>query len=114
MKFIVKILLLGLLVLLLANFMPGVAVSGYGSAILVALVLSVLNAVVRPILVLLSLPITILTLGLFLLVINALIILLADALLSSFDVNGFWIAFLLSILISLGTWIIEKIVGENK
>ena len=98
MKFILRLLLSALAVILLANILPGVEVSAFGSAVLVALVLSLLNLIVKPILVILTLPVTILTLGLFLLVINALIILLASSLVSGFSVDGFWQALLFSLL----------------
>ena len=101
MIFILRILLTGILVVLLAKFLPGVTVAGYLSAIMVAIVLALLNLIVKPILLLLTLPITVITLGLFLFVINAVIILLADAFVSGFDVAGFWIALLFSILLSI-------------
>ena len=101
MKFILRLLLSALAVILLANILPGVEVSAFGSAVLVALVLSLLNLIVKPILVILTLPVTILTLGLFLLVINALIILLASSLVSGFSVDGFWQALLFSLLLSI-------------
>lgn len=101
MIFIFRILLTGIIVVLLANFLPGVAVAGYWSAIMVAVVLALLNLIVKPILVLFTLPITIVTLGLFLFVINAVIILLADSFVSGFAVSGFWIALLFSILLSI-------------
>ena len=101
MKFILRLLLSALAVILLANILPGVEVSAFGSAVLVAVVLSLLNLIVKPILVILTLPVTILTLGLFLLVINALIILLASSLVSGFSVDGFWQALLFSLLLSI-------------
>jgi len=101
MKFILRLLLSALAVILLANILPGVEVRAFGSAVLVALVLSLLNLIVKPILVILTLPVTILTLGLFLLVINALIILLASSLVSGFSVDGFWQALLFSLLLSV-------------
>ncbi|HET8753165.1 MAG TPA: phage holin family protein [Salinimicrobium sp.] len=101
MGFIIRILVTGIMVLLLAEFLPGVAVASYGTALIVALVLALLNLIVKPILVLLTLPITIITLGLFLLVINAIIILLTDAFIEGFDVSGFWVALLFSLLLSL-------------
>lgn len=101
MKFILRLLLSALAVILLANILPGVQVNAFGSAIIVALVLSLLNFLVKPILVLLTLPVTILTLGLFLLVINALIILLASSLVSGFNVDGFWYALLFSLLLAV-------------
>lgn len=101
MIFIFRILLTGIFVVLLANFLPGVAVAGYWTAIIVALVLALLNFIVKPILIFLTLPVTVLTLGLFLFVINAIIILMVDAFIGGFEVSGFWIALLFSILLSI-------------
>ena len=78
MKLILKLLLTALAVVILAKILPGVAVEGYGSAIIVAIVIALLRLLVKPILVLLTLPITVVTFGLFLLIINAIIILMAD------------------------------------
>lgn len=101
MKFILRLLLSALAVILLANILPGVHIDTYGIAILVAVVLSLLNFIVKPLLVIFTLPVTILTLGLFLLVINAIIILLASSLVSGFSVDGFWWALLFSLLLSI-------------
>jgi putative membrane protein len=101
MIFLFRILLTGILVVLLSKFLPGVAVAGYWTAVIVAIVLALLNLVIKPILVLFTLPVTILTLGLFLFVINAIIILLADAFVGGFEVSGFWVALLFSILLSI-------------
>lgn len=101
MLFLLRILLTAVVVVFLANFLPGVTVTGYWTAIVVALVLALLNLIIKPILVLLTLPVTILTLGLFLIVINAIIILLVDAFVGGFEVSGFWIAVLFSILLSI-------------
>ncbi|MCT4666244.1 MAG: phage holin family protein [Flavobacteriales bacterium] len=101
MKTILKLLFTALIVLVLAEYMPGVQVQGWKSSLIVALVLAILRIFVRPIMVLLTLPITIFSLGLFLLVINAAIILLVDSLISGFHVDGFWWAFLFSILLSV-------------
>jgi putative membrane protein len=100
MTFILRILLTAVVVVFLAKFLPGVAVAGYFTAIIVALVLALLNLIVKPVLILLTLPVTIITFGLFLIVINAIIILLADAFVDGFDVSGFWIALLFSLLLS--------------
>lgn len=78
----------------------GISIDSFWTAIVVAIVLAVLNAIVRPLLILLTLPITIFTLGLFLLVINAIIILLADKLIDGFEVKNFWWALLFSLLLS--------------
>lgn len=101
MNGIVRFLLSGLAVLLTAYLLPGVQVEHYGYALLVAAVLSFANVIVRPILVVLTIPITVLTLGLFLLVINALIILLVDYLVPNFNVDGFWWALAFSLILSI-------------
>ncbi|MGB7841513.1 MAG: phage holin family protein [Salinimicrobium sp.] len=101
MTFILRILLTAVVVVFLSKFLPGVAVTGYITAVIVALVLALLNLIVKPVLVILTLPVTIITFGLFLIVINAIIILLADAFVDGFDVSGFWIALLFSILLSI-------------
>lgn len=101
MNFIFRILLTAMAVVILAWLLPGVTVTGYVTAIIVALVLALLNLLVKPILVIFTLPVTILTFGLFLLVINAIIILLADTFVAGFQVNGFFLAVLFSLLLSL-------------
>ena len=88
MKLIIRILLSALAVFILANILPGVGVDSYTTAIIVAIVLGLLNFIVKPIMVILTLPVTIVTLGLFLLIINALIILLADRFVSGFTVDS--------------------------
>jgi putative membrane protein len=113
MKLIIRILLTAVVVFLIAQFLPGVSVAGYGTAIIVAVVLALLNLIVKPILVLLTLPVTILTLGLFLLVINAIIILLADSFISGFGVDGFWIALIFSLLLSIFQSILFSILGSE-
>ena len=111
MGFILKLIITAIAAAITAYILPGVEIDGITSAILLALVLAVLNAVVRPILVALTIPVTIVTLGLFLLVINALIILLADYLLGGFSVNGFIWALIFSLILSVITAIIDMIVG---
>jgi len=112
MGFILKLLLTGVAVVLASYVLPGVHVDGFGTALIVAVVLAILNAIVRPILVLLSLPITIFTLGLFLLVINAAIILLADSLIKGFEVDGFLWALIFSLVLSVITYIIDLVTGR--
>jgi putative membrane protein len=101
MNGIVRFLLSGVAVLLTAYLLPGVHVEHYGYALLVAALLSVANVLVKPILVVLTIPITILTLGLFLLVINAVIILLVDYFVPGFNVDGFWWALGFSLILSI-------------
>ncbi len=100
MKVILRILLSALAVIILSKILPNVSVDTYFTAILVAVVLSLLNFIVKPILVILTLPVTIVTFGLFLLIINAIIILLADNLIGGFNVDGIWWALLFSLLLS--------------
>ncbi len=115
MKFIVKLLISVIAIIILAQLLPGVSLSPpYTTAILVAVVLAVLNALVKPILIVLTLPATIVTMGLFLLVINALIVLLADKIVDGFTVNGFWTALLFSILLSILQSIMQSLVKEDK
>lgn len=113
MKLIIRILLTAVAVFLIAEFLPGVSVESYVTAIIVAVVLAILNLIVKPILVILTLPVTILTLGLFLLVINAIIILLADSFVSGFGVDGFWIALIFSLLLSVFQSILFSILGSD-
>ncbi len=113
MNLILRILLTALAVLLLANILPGIGVSDFVTAIIVAVVLGLLNMIVKPILILLTLPVTILTFGLFLLIINALIILLADRLIDGFEVSGIWWALLFSLLLSLVQAILFSFLKEK-
>lgn len=114
MNLIIRLLLTAVAVVILAKFLPGVQVAGFTGAIIVAIVLALLNAILKPILIILTLPITIVTLGLFLLVINAIIILLAANFLDGFSVNGFWTALLFSLLLSLMQAILFSILKEDK
>lgn len=114
MNLILRILISAVAVFILSYFLPGVSEVTFTSAIIVAIVLGLLNAIVKPILIILTLPITVVTLGLFLLVINALIILLADKLIDGFSVNGFWVALLFSLLLSLLQSILFTILKDDK
>lgn len=101
MKFVTNIILQGLLVYLTTYLLPGASVDNLLDAIVVALVLAVANTFIKPILTILTLPITIITLGLFLLVINGIIILIVDAVLSGFHVQGLLTAIIFSIVLSI-------------
>ncbi len=114
MKLILKLLLNALAVVILSYILPGVGVDSITIAILVALVLSILNFLVKPILVILTLPITILTLGLFLLIINAIIILIAAHFISGFQVSSIWWALIFSLLLSFLQSILHSILKEDK
>ena len=114
MKTLLKVLLTAVAVVLLSKLLNGVSVDGYVTAIIVAAVLGLLNIFVKPLLVLFTLPATILTLGLFLFVINACIILLADKLVDGFDVSSFWTALLFSILLTILQSIFYSVLAEDK
>ena len=114
MNLIIRLLINALAVIILAYALPGVGVDSFLTAIIVALVLGFLNFLVKPILVLLTLPITILTLGLFLLIINAIIILLAANFISGFYVSSIWWAILFSILLSILQSILQSLLKEDK
>lgn len=100
MKLILRILITAFIVVALANFLPGTGIKNYGTGIWVAIILGLMNVFVKPVLIILTLPVTVITFGLFLLVINAIIILLCSSLVSGFYVDGFWWALLFSLLLS--------------
>ena len=100
MKTLLQIVLTGLIVLILSNILGGVYVADFFTAVVVAAILALLNIFVKPILLILTLPVTVVNFGLFLLAINAFIILIADWLIDAFRVDGFWWAVLFSILLS--------------
>lgn len=110
---ILRVFFTAFITLLLSYFLPGIAVESPESALIVAIVLGLLRIFVKPLLILFTLPVTVFTLGLFLLVINALIILIADRLVKGFEVDGFWYALLFSILLSMFQSVFNKIL-ENK
>ena len=114
MNLLIKLLISTILVFVLAHFLPRIAVDEFATALIVAIVLSLLNTFLKPILVFLTIPVTIITLGLFLLVINAVIILIGDHLIDGFAVSGFWYALLFSLLLSIGQSILNGIFVEKK
>lgn len=107
MKMLVRWLLLAAALLLVAQLYPGVQVAGFGSALVAALVLGLLNTLVRPLLVLLTLPVTLLTMGLFLFVINAALFWAAANLLAGLQVTSFTAALVGSIIYSLCGMVID-------
>ncbi len=114
MNYLLKILLSAVAVFILGNVLPGIAIDSYLVAILVAIVLGFLNTLVKPLLVLFTIPLTILTLGLFLLVINAAIILLADYFVDGFHVSGLLTALLFSVLLSITQSVLYTLLKEDK
>ena len=109
MRFIFRLLINVVAILIIAHIAPSlIRVDGFLAALIAAILLGIVNTIIRPILVILTFPITLLTFGLFLLVINALMLWLVSALLSGFHVNGFWGALFGSILISIVSWLLSK------
>ena len=114
MNLIIKIIISSLAVFLTAYLLPGVAVDSYITAMWVAIVLALLNGFLKPILVLFTIPVTLVTLGLFLLVINAAIILLAGYFVDGFHIDGFWWALLFSLVLSVITSVMESLGKSDK
>ena len=110
LSFLLKFILTAVLVYGLSMVLPGVVLGGVGSAAILVIVLGLLNAVVKPILKILGFPITVLTLGLFLLVINVIIVKLADFMMTSFDVHGFLNALLFSLALSVVNSVVDLVV----
>ena len=110
MNWLLKLILRTILVIFIAYILPdtSVQISSFWSALLVAISLAVLNTFIKPLLILITIPFTILTFGLFLLVINAGIIMIADAMVSGFMVDGFWWALLFSLILSFFSSLFEK------
>ena len=113
MKFLAQLIVSALAVIVSSMILPGVHVDNAINAIIVAAVLAFFNAIIKPVLVILTIPITIITMGLFLLVINAFLILLAAKIVEGFHVSGFWIAMLFSLLLSLVTGVFESLASRN-
>ncbi len=101
MNIITRLLLSGVAVMLTAYLLPGTHVQDYWAALLVAVLISFSNVIIKPILIILTIPITIVTLGLFLLAINAAIVLLVDYFVDGFSVDGFWWALAFSLILSV-------------
>jgi putative membrane protein len=114
MNFIIKLFISSIIVFALSYFLPGVQVTNIMAALWVALVLGLLNTFLKPVLVLLTIPVTLFTLGLFLLVINAMIVLICDYFIPEFQVDGFVTALFFSILLSLSQSILNKIFVSDK
>jgi putative membrane protein len=112
MKLLLKIIITTVLVLIISHFMKGVHVNGFLTALLVAVVLGLLNIFIKPIFVLLTLPFTVFTLGLFLLVINAIIILICTNIVGGFTIDSFFTALIFSLILSLSQSILFAIVGK--
>jgi len=100
-------------ILITAYLMDGIHVSGFFTALFAAAILGILNAFFRPLMFIITLPITVITLGLFTFVINAVLLMMVAAVISGFDIAGFWSALFGSLLISLVSWLITSFINER-
>jgi putative membrane protein len=113
MGFILRIIVYTLALLLAAHVVPGIRLAGLASALVAGLLLGLVNAIVRPVLVVLTFPITLLTLGLFLLVLNAFCLWLVSVFVSGFHVDGFWPAFWGALLVSVVSWLLTALISDR-
>ena len=109
MNLIIRLLVTAVVAFFLTKILSGVHFDGFSTAIVFAIVLGILNLIVSPVLKILGLPLTIITLGLFSLVINALVILIADYFIDGMTIDGFWWAFIFSIALSIITSLVNGI-----
>jgi putative membrane protein len=114
MRLILRWMINALALLALPYVVSGIELKSFYIALIVAVVLGLLNAVVRPVLILLTLPVTLLTLGLFILVVNALLFWFVGTFVEGFHVSGFWAAFFGAILYSLITWAVNALVFDDR
>ena len=114
MNFLLRILITALVAFGLAHLLNGIHVDTYWTALIFALVLAVLNVLVKPILIILTLPLTIITFGLFLFVVNALVVLLASRFVDGFKIDSFWWGLLFALLLSLVTSVLFKEMDKEK
>ncbi|SHK73391.1 phage holin family protein [Chryseobacterium polytrichastri] len=113
MNLIIRLFITAIVAFLLTKILPGVYFESFSTAIIFAIVLGVLNIIVKPILSILGFPLTIITLGFFALVINAIMILMTDYFIDSMHVKGFWWAFIFSILLSFITSLANSMFSDK-
>jgi len=113
MRFIVRMLLNAFAIMVAASFVPGVVLTGIVPAIIAGILLGFVNALIRPILLLLTLPFTLLTLGLFIFVVNAICFALTAALVPGFDLSGFFAAFFGALVVTIVSWIINALFADR-
>jgi putative membrane protein len=111
--FLVRMLITAISLWLAALIVPGMDLAGLGTVLGAALLLGIVNAFVRPIVILLTLPLTILTLGLFLLVVNAMMLGLVSVVFEGFTLGGFWSAIFGAIFVSFFSWLASAFIGES-
>ena len=114
MNFLIRLILNAVAILLTSYLLPGVDIDGFFAAFILAVVLAILNVILKPILIILTIPITIVTLGLFLIVINAGVLLLADYFVDGTNIDGFWWAVIFGIIVSILNSILYGLAGKKK
>ena len=113
MGFVIRVLVNAAAIWLASRIVPGISADGAGHILVAGLVLGLINALVRPVLVILTFPLTLLTLGLFLLVLNAFCLWLVSAFVPGFHVLGFWSAFWGALLVSVVSWILTALISDS-
>jgi len=113
MGFLLRVVVNALAIMLAASIVPGISVDGLVPALVGGLLLGLVNAVVRPVLIILTLPITLVTLGLFLLVLNGLCFWLVASIVKDFYVAGFWSAFLGALIVSIVSWTMTALISDS-
>ena len=113
MGFVIRVLVNGVAIYLIAQIVPGIAVNGILTAFGAGLVLGLVNAIVRPILLVLTLPVTLVTLGLFLFVLNAFCLWLTAQLVKGFEIHGVWAALFGALLVSVVSWVLNGFVSDR-
>lgn len=113
MLFLLRTLLNAGTLILISNIVEGIKLGGWYAAILTVVVLGIINALIRPLIIILTLPVNILTLGLFTFVINALMFWFSSSIVKGFEVDGFWPAFWGALLFSITSWLISAVVSKR-
>lgn len=114
MKFLTNLLITATAVYLISKFLhPHVVIDSFATAIIFALVLAFLNAIVKPLIIILTLPITIVTLGIFLLVVNVLVILLADNLVAGINIDGFLWTVIFGLFLAVVSSVLQKLISDD-
>jgi len=113
MGFLIRVIVNAAAILLAASLVPGIAVRSVTSALIAGFVLGTINAIVRPILIFLTLPLTLVTLGLFIFVLNAFCFWLASVFVPGLTVHGFWPALLGSVIVSLVSWVLTAFLSDT-
>src|SRR5512138_2366990 len=114
MRFLLRLVLNAVAIMIAASFVPGVHVAGPGPAVIAGVLLGFVNALVRPLLLILTFPFTLLTLGLFIFVVNAICFGLTAALVPGFTLDGFFAAFLGALVVTIVSWLLSALLPDKR